>query len=159
MALKPCRECKSMVSDKAKNCPNCGIRKPVKRSATWIWVAFGIVILFIVISPENDNPIKNTVPKSQNLPAKTASERRLQNTNTTSATSIENTEPNIERALKQVDTAMQDPRKVRLMECIGVNPWKVKPARWVPPTEEECNQLKQVLGAEADAREKSTQNN
>ncbi|AYH43046.1 hypothetical protein CDA09_23060 [Azoarcus sp. DN11] len=136
MALKPCRECKSMVSDEAKICPNCGIQKPVKRSAKWIWIALGVVVLFIVFSPKNDSSVKNANP--------------------TGSASTQRAEPTVERAAKQVEAAMQDPRKVRLMECMGVNPWKEKPAGWTPPTEGECNQLKQVLGAEADAREKSS---
>ncbi len=28
MAMRPCRECKTQVSDKAKTCPHCGIDKP-----------------------------------------------------------------------------------------------------------------------------------
>ena len=105
----------------------------MKSGAKWIWLALGIVVLFIVISPKNDSSVKNE--------------------NSTDSASTQSPKPNIERAAKQVEATMQDPRKVRLMECIGVNPWKEKPAGWTPPTEEECNQLKRVLGAEADARE------
>ena len=42
--------------------------------------------------------------------------------------------------------ALQDPNKVRLMECIGVNPWKAKPAGWTAPTEQECAALEKRLG-------------
>jgi hypothetical protein len=59
----------------------------------------------------------------------------------------------VEHAEQQVADALQDPSKVRFMECIGVNPWKVKPAGWTPPTEQECAALKQKLGAAADAKE------
>lgn len=140
MALKPCRECKSMVSDEAKACQNCGIQKPVKRSAKWLWITFGVVVLFIVISPKNKN--------------------------STDSASIQSPEPNaeqaariLERGARKLEVALQDPRKARLMECIGVNPWEVRPADWTPPTEVECDQLKQVLGAEADARERSSSKN
>lgn len=133
MSLKPCRECKTIVSDKAKVCPNCGIQKPVKRSTKWIWLALGVVVLFIVVSPKNDSAIKNE--------------------SATGTASTQSAEQNIKQAAKQVEAAMQDPRKVRLMECMGVNPWQKKPTGWTPPTEEECNQLKQTLGTEADARE------
>ena len=34
------------------------------------------------------------------------------------------------------------------MECIGVNPWKEKPAGWSPPTEEECAHIEKILGGE-----------
>lgn len=59
----------------------------------------------------------------------------------------------VEHAERQVADALQDPSKVRLMECIGVNPWQVKPAGWTPPTEQECAALKQKLDAAADTKE------
>jgi hypothetical protein len=65
----------------------------------------------------------------------------------------------LEHAKNQVSEAMKDPRKVRLMECMGINPWEVKPAGWVPPTKEECTQIQQVLSAEANAREQSSTSN
>lgn len=66
MALKPCRECKSMVSGEAKTCPNCGIKNPIKKSAKWIWGALGIVVMFIVFSPKNDGANKKTLtPEEQ----------------------------------------------------------------------------------------------
>lgn len=66
MALKPCRECKSMVSDEAKICPNCGIKNPIKKSAKWIWGAIGIVVMFFVFSPKNDGSNKKTItPEEQ----------------------------------------------------------------------------------------------
>lgn len=66
MALKPCRECKSMVSSEAKTCPNCGIKNPIKKSAKWIWGALGIVVMFIVFSPKNDGANKKTLtPEEQ----------------------------------------------------------------------------------------------
>lgn len=58
----------------------------------------------------------------------------------------------IENAKKQLAEAMKDPRKVRLMECMGINPWQVKPTGWTSPTDTECNQLKKVLDAEAKLR-------
>lgn len=135
MALKPCRECKTLVSNKAKLCPNCGIKTPIKRSSKWIWIAFIIVVLFIILSPKNEQSKKNE--------------------SSISGTPIEDGKPGYEKASKQIETAMQDPRKVRLMECLAVDTWEVKPNGWTPPTDDECNQLKQVLGSEADAREAS----
>jgi hypothetical protein len=58
----------------------------------------------------------------------------------------------LNHAKQEVANAMQDPSKVRLMECIGVNPWEVKPAGWTPPTKEECTALEQKLGVAADGR-------
>lgn len=58
----------------------------------------------------------------------------------------------LKHARQQIANAMQDPSKTRLMECIGVNPWQVKPAGWTPPTKEECAALEQKLGAAADAK-------
>ena len=28
MAMKPCRECKTDISSRAKTCPHCGLKKP-----------------------------------------------------------------------------------------------------------------------------------
>ena len=58
----------------------------------------------------------------------------------------------VKRGEDEIADAMQNPSKVRLMECIGVNPWKVKPAGWTPPTDEECAALRQKLGVAADAK-------
>ena len=58
-------------------------------------------------------------------------------------------------ALKQLEEAMKDPRKVRLLECEGINPWEVKPAGWFPPTKEECSEIAEVLDAESEARRRN----
>ncbi|HEY3987971.1 MAG TPA: hypothetical protein VGM02_01650 [Acidobacteriaceae bacterium] len=62
-------------------------------------------------------------------------------------------EERLEHAEQQIAQVMQDPSKVRLLECMGVNPWKEKPAGWTPPTDQECAALKAKLGAAADAKE------
>ena len=59
-----------------------------------------------------------------------------------------NSQAVVDDAEKATDTALRDPNKVRLMECIGVNPWKVKPAGWTPPSEEECALIKNELDVE-----------
>lgn len=69
------------------------------------------------------------------------------------ALGAENEQRLLEHASQQVADAMQDPDKVRLMECIGVYLWKVRPDGWTAPTEGECAALKQKLGAAADAEE------
>lgn len=95
------------------------------------------VAAFIVFSPKNESSEHN---------ASTPPER---------AGTIKQDEEAAEalkHARQEIANAMQDPSKVRLMECIGVNPWKVKPAGWTPPTKEECAALEEKLGAAADAR-------
>jgi hypothetical protein len=62
----------------------------------------------------------------------------------------------LQRSEQGFSKALQDPSKVRLMECIGVNPWKEKPTGWTPPTEDECAALEQKLGITADARKAAT---
>ena len=128
-----------MVSDKAKVCPSCGINKPVKKSANLVWVALVVVFLFIIFSPKNNSPTNNETTAS---------------TPTSNATPADSPISNevLDRLKNHLAEAMKDPRKVRYMECLGVNPWNEKPEGWTAPTEYECDQLKQVLGAEADAR-------
>ena len=67
MALKPCRECKSEVSSKAKTCPQCGISNPAKSGAPLVWVLMLLaVILFIVLSPKNDGSNRKVIsPEEQ----------------------------------------------------------------------------------------------
>ncbi len=48
---------------------------------------------------------------------------------------------------------MKDPRKLRLMECNGINPWETKPVGWTSPTKSECVELDRVLEEEAKARQ------
>ena len=56
------------------------------------------------------------------------------------------------RGARQIEAAMQDPDKMRLMECIGINPWKEKPTGWTPPTTGECNAVKRKLDSAAEAK-------
>lgn len=66
MALKPCRECKSKVSSKAKTCPACGISNPVRSAARWVWIMLFAVVIFIVFSPKNDGSNRKVVtPEEQ----------------------------------------------------------------------------------------------
>jgi len=59
MPLQPCRECGHLMSKNVKNCPNCGVSKPIKKrsSITRIItsiigaIIFGWLILFYVIEP------------------------------------------------------------------------------------------------------------
>ena len=48
MALNPCRECGDKVSSKAKTCPHCGIKRPVKPKSVAGSVLLGIIGLGIV---------------------------------------------------------------------------------------------------------------
>ena len=47
MAIKPCKECGSPVSDKASTCPQCGAKQPKKTSK--IAIIFAGLMLFIII--------------------------------------------------------------------------------------------------------------
>lgn len=59
----------------------------------------------------------------------------------------------LQRSEQGLSKALQDPSKVRLLECMGVNPWNVKPVGWTPPTKEECAALSsaQPESAETDS--------
>lgn len=50
MALKPCRECGSQVSTRAKVCPQCGIGWPAKKHAVLRWTLwiFGSIVIGLV---------------------------------------------------------------------------------------------------------------
>ncbi|WP_257223698.1 hypothetical protein [Acinetobacter sp. YH12140] len=63
MAIKPCKECGSPVSDKAPTCPQCGAKQPKKTSK--IALIFAGLMLFMVIigllsgedNSENTQPV------------------------------------------------------------------------------------------------------
>jgi|TARA_B100001971_G_scaffold206324_1_gene224930 RNA polymerase subunit RPABC4/transcription elongation factor Spt4 len=46
MAVKKCRECGNAVSSKAKTCPDCGVKSPVKATISTFW---GLVIIVGVV--------------------------------------------------------------------------------------------------------------
>ena len=65
MALKPCRECRAIVSTKARFCPKCGVQKPVAaKKTTWPLVFFCIIVFFVWFSPKNKEPsVAMTAPR------------------------------------------------------------------------------------------------
>lgn len=56
MALKPCVECNTPISDKAKSCPNCGAKNKKKTSFFMIFMLFmvGVGVLSAMTSGEVD---------------------------------------------------------------------------------------------------------
>ncbi|WP_168389463.1 MULTISPECIES: hypothetical protein [Acinetobacter] len=54
MAIKPCKECGSQISDKAESCPQCGAKQPKKTSKLALIFA-GLVLLAILIGILGDN--------------------------------------------------------------------------------------------------------
>ncbi len=134
MSLKPCRECGEQVSTEARTCPKCGIKNPAKKKANIrmsVWIALIATIILIVTC------LKNT---PQSHPTQIPESRII---------------APIAQAEQQIAEAMKDPDKTRLMECTGVNPWKVKPTGWTAPTDAECEALKQKFGDVADVKETS----
>lgn len=89
-------------------------------------LALGVLL---VLGACNQEPSSDKAPTNiQELP-----QNQVQNSN------------ELENARQQISKAMQDSDKVRLMECIGVNPWKVKPDGWIAPTKNECTLLQQKM--------------
>jgi hypothetical protein len=48
MAMKPCLECGTPVSTSAKVCPNCGKRKPTKKSRGCLYLLAGLGLLVVI---------------------------------------------------------------------------------------------------------------
>lgn len=68
MALKPCKECGSQVSDKAESCPQCGakVKKTVPR---WVvWVVFIFLFAAIIGSCNDKSNSKKTSPPQASQP-------------------------------------------------------------------------------------------
>jgi len=71
MALRNCRECGVEVSDKAKICPRCGIKNPVKRTSIVtkiLAVIIGLPILIAVLGKITSND-KDSATSSSATPA------------------------------------------------------------------------------------------
>lgn len=161
MSLIACSECQHKISITASNCPNCGSKKPFNnrqmtaKEASSLTVKerrafqkkggkillstfqkiFGIGIALIFIF--------GVVQCSSSSSSKQQAE--LNDVQTQQ-------QKDLKKAIEQMDTALKDPRKVRYLECIGVNPWKVKPQYWTPPTKDECARLEQILLSEAKSK-------
>lgn len=153
MALLKCFECGKKVSTEATSCPKCGAPAPKSRKGESItpeqsasmtykqrrafqnaggkillskvqkffFIVIGLFILFGLVKCNGTNE----------LSSESASADQVQ------------------KALQQLDNAMKDPRKIRLLECEGINPWKTKPNDWTPPTKKECTELDKILELEA----------
>ena len=46
MALKPCKECKAIVSTKAKTCPQCGVPEPTINNLKVVLFSISVFIFF-----------------------------------------------------------------------------------------------------------------
>lgn len=84
MALGECRECGKQVSDEAKNCPHCGVSKPVKSGIgpVKLFMLLGIgALIFANIMPSNDGAkrsVSTAAPaqKSEKTPEQLTAERK-----------------------------------------------------------------------------------
>lgn len=156
MALVKCTECKSEISSTALFCPKCGCKKPFKgvklskaeakdmgmyqraafrkrggkaprtlleKFGIFSVAAFALLIAAIVVSTDGNGSKTGTKENAQ-----------------------------LKRGLKQLETAMKDPRKMRFMECNGIDPWQTKPTGWKPPTKQECAEIDKVLTKEVEER-------
>lgn len=162
MALLECPECGKKVSTEASACPSCGGLPPKSRKGDTVMLAeskkmtrnekkafinaggkivlsksqkivsalFFILLVFMFSKFGNSNNQNTAVPQSDQ----------------------------INTAKNQLDEAMKDPRKVRYLECQGINPWQEKPAGWASPSKKECAELDRVLGKEAEAKSSKSNN-
>ena len=136
MAIVKCKECKTDVSSAAKVCPNCGVKNPGFGLKQYLTLGVMLLILGIVLKTcTKDEKKDNRLEGESKNQVQSASD--------------------IDLAKQQLGDALKDPRKVRFMECQGINPWDEKPKNWKPPTNEECKELDKVLSEEAEARKKN----
>ena len=74
MALKPCRECKELVSTGAKVCPRCGKTNPTGAWPLWHKAVLAGMILFVVAMAVNGHNEEHN-PATTAAPAPAAPER------------------------------------------------------------------------------------
>lgn len=151
MTLIKCNDCQKEISITATSCPNCGSKKPFKN---------------VTLSPEESKGLSYKEKRSFQKRGGKILLSKVQkftliiiilvvvfsvskcSSDTHQAT---RNSANLDKAIHQLNDALKDPRKVRLLECEGINPWKTKPDDWTPPTKAECEQINRELDAETKA--------
>lgn len=152
MPLVSCSECEKEISVTASSCPNCGSKKPFKKKNLSAKESSGMSYKERRSFQKGGGTLLLSMRQKISLAIvfsvialsifKCSS--NMDNSSTKQA--------DLNKALNQLENAMKDPKKVRLLECEGINPWETKPENWAPPTKVECEQLHKVLGEEAKAR-------
>jgi hypothetical protein len=146
VALLECFECGKKVSTEAAACPKCGAPPPKSRKGE-------------SMTPEQSASMtykqKRTFQKSGGKILLSKAQKfsfivigffilfglvKCNATNDVTSESVAS-DYQVQNALQQLDNAMKDPEKIRLLECEGIDPWKTKPNGWTPPTKNECAEL------------------
>jgi uncharacterized membrane protein YvbJ len=160
MALLKCSECGKKVSTDATACPKCGAPPPKSRKGETITSKQSAKMTYKQKRAFQKAGGKILLSKGQKFTFIIIGLLILFgvskcNSNKEGAVESAASNEQIKNAVQQLDNAMKDPRKVRLLECEGINPWKNKPTDWVQPTKSECAKLNKVLEAEARERKNS----
>lgn len=68
MALGKCRECGAEISDKAKNCPKCGVPKPIRRTSLFTWFVAAVVVAVLIVFNFVHDYVSQSVAASASSP-------------------------------------------------------------------------------------------
>jgi hypothetical protein len=70
MSLKPCRECKKLVSTDTSKCPQCGAKRPTTTKKNLWAIAFGLIILsaFYIFLASGQNESSNSSEPIKGIP-------------------------------------------------------------------------------------------
>ena len=84
MGMIKCRECSKDVSDKAKNCPHCGVAKPAPESKLRLYLKLGLGAVLVIsmvrcISDQEDQKSQAATEKQRIEASKTPEQRAREN--------------------------------------------------------------------------------
>ncbi|WP_426369877.1 hypothetical protein [Pseudocolwellia sp. HL-MZ7] len=153
MALLECFECGKKVSTEATACPKCGAPPPKSRKGESITPAQSASMTYKQRRAFQKAGGKILLSKAQKFSFIVIGFFmffglvKCNATNDVTSESVASADQ-VQKALQQLDNAMKDPRKIRLLECEGINPWKTKPNGWTKPTKNECAELNKILESE-----------
>lgn len=119
VALIKCKECGESISANAGKCPKCGAPIANKSAAGCMGGCLAVILVMVGIG----------------IFAGSSEDKDVRGA------------VNVEKAQGELSHAMEDPRKRRLTECIGVQVYKSPPPGWTAPTKEECYELEREMGA------------
>lgn len=163
MALLECPECGKKVSTEATACPGCGGPAPKSRKGETVTTEEAKKMTRNEKKAFLKAGGKVVLSKSQKVCSALLFALLLFgiskcNMNKSEPSAAVSGSDQLQHAKNQIEEAMKDPRKVRYLECQGINPWESKPNGWSPPSKKECAELDKVLGKEAQQRKKSDSN-
>jgi hypothetical protein len=120
MAMVKCRECDKEVSNKAKTCPNCGVKNPQPQSKfnLYLKLALGAILVISIVKCVNDsgNQESERIAEKQRIEASKTPEQRAQEAADKAKREAE-FQSTVSR-LKMLKSSSKNPKSFELVDAI-----------------------------------------